>query len=80
VETWFGSTCPNCKKYILFCVGDVFDLTSPDVEYIKCWNCYIILKMPEFFDEALKVAKNKKVVLAEQSYPRPELPREALSE
>jgi len=38
-ETWIKAYCPECKTQNWICEGDMQDMTTPDTEAIKCWNC-----------------------------------------
>jgi hypothetical protein len=40
--------CPKCSKLCIYSNGDVSDCTIPDVESVKCWNCGIIAKVPNW--------------------------------
>jgi hypothetical protein len=38
-ETWDKQWCPECKEDNWICLGNLDDLTQPDIEAVKCWNC-----------------------------------------
>lgn len=31
--------CPNCKNVCWLYLGDMEDLTLPDIEVVECWDC-----------------------------------------
>ena len=38
-NTYIDETCRYCGKENLICLGRMDDMTAPDVEGFKCWNC-----------------------------------------
>ena len=38
-ESWYKTWCPNCKTSNWHCNGDENDLTSCDVEAVRCRKC-----------------------------------------
>jgi len=42
-ETWtttkLRGRCPHCKEVNYVDLGDLNDVTAPDVEVVICWNC-----------------------------------------
>ena len=37
--TWYELGCPQCNSINFVNDGDTQDLTLPDIEGCKCWNC-----------------------------------------
>lgn len=33
------SQCEHCKQWNYVYVGDPYDVTRPDVDQFRCWNC-----------------------------------------
>ena len=42
-DSWYRYKCP-CGKLNWINNGDENDLTSPDVEAIKCWACKVVFR------------------------------------
>lgn len=42
------SECPQCRTRNLVSSGDLYDITLPDVESVKCWSCGYVFSV---FDE-----------------------------
>lgn len=42
-EAWTTTTlrcrCPHCKKVNYLNLGDLNDLSAPDIEVLECWSC-----------------------------------------
>tara|TARA_Y100000310_G_scaffold345494_1_gene465632 strand:- start:5246 stop:5470 length:225 start_codon:yes stop_codon:yes gene_type:complete len=36
---WLNEVCPDCDKDNWVNLGDMSDLTAPDVDGCICWNC-----------------------------------------
>lgn len=39
MEVYYSDTCPKCGKKNFTAYGDPSDLTVPDIEGLRCWNC-----------------------------------------
>lgn len=50
-EHWIKSRCPKCNATNWICDGDSADLTVPDVEAVKCWECHMAYWLDEEFSE-----------------------------
>lgn len=37
--TTLRGECPKCEKVNYVDLGDLEDMTAPDVEIVECWNC-----------------------------------------
>lgn len=47
-ETWCKIWCEGCNTPNWLCVGNIDDLTKPDLEGFECFGCG---KRHEFFDD-----------------------------
>ena len=39
MESWYTDNCPKCGSVNWVCNGDESDMTRPDIDGVKCWNC-----------------------------------------
>ncbi len=39
VETWCKNWCPFCQAVNWVCLGDLSDITQPDIDAIQCHKC-----------------------------------------
>lgn len=51
METWFKIECPHCGSRNWINRGDMSDMTAPDVEACKCWQCEKKFLLPGIEDE-----------------------------
>jgi hypothetical protein len=52
METWYKLPCTNCQKTNWVNAGNEQDVTTPDPEAIKCWNCNekFIIEYDDYLD------------------------------
>jgi hypothetical protein len=58
-NSYYDFKCPKCQKTVVYCNGDESDITAPDTDRVKCWNCGIIVECPEFDGEDWVESKNQ---------------------
>ncbi len=71
VETWYKTWCPACQTPNWFCVGDLTDMTGPDLEACRCFMCDTVYMLDDtdpldyFLDRLSEEDEGKKFTLAE---------------
>ena len=54
-EAWYKEYCPFCNIHNWVCNGDVTDLSSMDVEGVKCRKCKKVFPLGYTIEEATNV-------------------------
>lgn len=68
VEAWYKFKCPGCAEQAWYSNGDESDLTTTDVDAVKCWNCGAAVSLFDKQDEFSPFISPSLDALLEKSY------------